>query len=57
MQYAEENETLKDKSPCAGVRADLKMCLLKSECCQIVSDSTKCNYFMLNFGFSATKNT
>lgn len=36
MEYEEPNETLKDKSACAGVRADLKMCLLKSECCQVV---------------------
>lgn len=36
MQYEEENETLADKSACAGVRADLKMCLLQSECCKVV---------------------
>lgn len=34
MQY--DNEELKDKSACAGVRADLKMCLLQSDCCKIV---------------------
>ncbi|CAG9768545.1 unnamed protein product [Ceutorhynchus assimilis] len=34
MRYEEENETLKDKTACAGVRADLKMCLLESECCK-----------------------
>lgn len=34
MRYAEENEKLADKSACAGLRADLKMCLLESECCQ-----------------------
>ncbi|XP_076251060.1 cytochrome c oxidase assembly factor 5 isoform X1 [Rhynchophorus ferrugineus] len=35
MRYAEENESLRDKSACAGVRADLKMCLLESECCKV----------------------
>ncbi|GLV31863.1 uncharacterized protein CBL_07623 [Carabus blaptoides fortunei] len=34
MQYEEEGEKLKDKSPCHGVRADLKMCLLESDCCK-----------------------
>ncbi|XP_059607726.1 cytochrome c oxidase assembly factor 5 [Phlebotomus argentipes] len=33
MQY-EDEEVLADKSACAGVRADLKMCLLKSDCCK-----------------------
>lgn len=37
MRYTEENEKLADTSPCAGVRADLKMCLLESDCCRIVS--------------------
>nr|CAI5840867.1 unnamed protein product [Callosobruchus analis] len=37
MRYAEENEKLADKSACAGVRADLKMCLLESDCCKVVS--------------------
>lgn len=32
MQYEEEGEKLADKSACAGVRADLKMCLLNSDC-------------------------
>uniref|UniRef100_A0A0K8TU06 Cytochrome c oxidase assembly factor 5 n=1 Tax=Tabanus bromius TaxID=304241 RepID=A0A0K8TU06_TABBR len=32
MRY-EGEEKLEDTSPCAGVRADLKMCLLKSDCC------------------------
>lgn len=36
MQYVEENEELVDKTPCAGVRADLKMCLLDSDCCKKV---------------------
>lgn len=37
MQFEEEGETLKDKSRCANIRADLKMCLLQSNCCIIVS--------------------
>lgn len=36
MQYEEENERLKDRSTCAGIRAELKMCLLESDCCKIV---------------------
>ncbi|XP_018320058.1 cytochrome c oxidase assembly factor 5 [Agrilus planipennis] len=35
IRYEDEGETLADKSPCAGIRADLKMCLLESECCRI----------------------
>lgn len=38
MRYVEENEKLQDKSACAGVRADLKMCLLESDCCKVVRD-------------------
>ncbi|XP_055706024.1 cytochrome c oxidase assembly factor 5 [Phlebotomus papatasi] len=33
MKYEAEEE-LADKTPCAGVRADLKMCLLESDCCK-----------------------
>ncbi|GAB0090813.1 Cytochrome c oxidase assembly factor 5 [Sergentomyia squamirostris] len=33
MKYEDEEE-LADKTPCAGVRADLKMCLLESDCCK-----------------------
>lgn len=36
MRY-EEGE-LADQRPCAGVRADLKMCLLESDCCKKVSN-------------------
>ncbi|KAK0161333.1 hypothetical protein PV327_009814 [Microctonus hyperodae] len=35
MRYEEENERLADRSTCAGVRAELKMCLLESDCCKI----------------------
>lgn len=34
MKY--DNEQLTDKSACAAVRADLKMCLLASDCCKKV---------------------
>lgn len=37
MHYEEEGEQLKDKSACSGVRADLKMCLLQSDCCKRVN--------------------
>ena len=37
MKY--DNEELVDKSACAGSRADLKMCLLESDCCKIVSSA------------------
>ncbi|XP_055907121.1 cytochrome c oxidase assembly factor 5 [Eupeodes corollae] len=33
MRY-EGDEKLADNSACAGVRADLKMCLLESDCCK-----------------------
>lgn len=36
MRYSEENEKLADNTACAGVRADLKMCLLESDCCKKV---------------------
>ncbi|KAG8230558.1 hypothetical protein J437_LFUL010159 [Ladona fulva] len=33
MKYeAETPQQLADKSPCSGIRADLKMCLLESDC-------------------------
>ncbi|XP_054738423.1 cytochrome c oxidase assembly factor 5 [Anastrepha obliqua] len=34
MRY-EGDEKLADNSACAGVRADLKMCLLESDCCRV----------------------
>lgn len=34
MRY-EGNEKLADETACAGVRADLKMCLLESDCCRL----------------------
>lgn len=45
MKY--DNEQLIDKSACAGVRADLKMCLLESDCCRIVSYKTLDIYSLL----------
>lgn len=40
IKYLEEGETLKDKSKCANIRANLKMCLLETDCCKIVSYQT-----------------
>lgn len=36
VEYTEEGEKLADKTACAGVRADLKLCLLNSDCCKKV---------------------
>lgn len=36
MMRFEGNEKLADETPCAGARADLKMCLLESDCCKVV---------------------
>ncbi|CAH2004571.1 unnamed protein product [Acanthoscelides obtectus] len=47
MRYEEENEKLADKSACAGVRADLKMCLLESDCCKVVSATWPDVYLLL----------
>ncbi|XP_044739365.1 cytochrome c oxidase assembly factor 5 [Chrysoperla carnea] len=33
MKYG-EGEKLADTRPCAAIRADLKMCLLSSDCCK-----------------------
>lgn len=35
--YLPEDIGLADKSPCAAIRADLKLCLLNSDCCKKVS--------------------
>lgn len=40
----EGNEKLADETPCAGARADLKMCLLESDCCKIVRSVHCCFY-------------
>ena len=37
IQYGVEGERLADTSACAGSRADLKMCLLETDCCKVVS--------------------
>lgn len=36
MKYG-EGEKLADTRPCAAIRADLKMCLLSSDCCKKVN--------------------
>jgi len=45
MRYEGENAHLADQSPCAGIRADLKMCLLESDCVK------KVNYHLLEVLF------
>lgn len=37
--YELDGERLADTTACAGVRADLKMCLLMSDCCKKVSSN------------------
>ena len=44
MEYEEPNERLKDRTKCAEVRAQLKMCLLKTDCCKIVSQKFNLNF-------------
>ncbi|XP_046670659.1 cytochrome c oxidase assembly factor 5 [Homalodisca vitripennis] len=34
MRY-EDTAELEDKTSCSGLRADLKMCLLESDCCRV----------------------
>ncbi|PZC78191.1 cytochrome c oxidase assembly factor 5 [Helicoverpa armigera] len=34
VTFAPDEIGLADKSPCAGIRADLKLCLLASDCCK-----------------------
>lgn len=36
LEFTEEGERLADQSACANLRAQLKMCLLESECCRKV---------------------
>lgn len=38
ITYETDGERLADTTACAGIRADLKMCLLESDCCKIVGD-------------------
>lgn len=40
LSFSEEGEQLADKSPCADIRARLKMCLLDSDCCKKVCFKT-----------------
>lgn len=37
LSFGPDEVGLADRSPCAGIRADLKMCLLSSDCCKKVS--------------------
>lgn len=36
-QRGVEGWQLEDQTPCAGLRADLKICLLETDCCKKVS--------------------
>lgn len=51
MEYSEPNERLKDQSKCADLRAELKMCLLKTDCCKIVSNSFFIKFFCIHSEF------
>lgn len=42
-----EGNELKDNSPCAGVRADLKICLLESDCVRKVKLYYNTNFYCL----------
>lgn len=35
MKYYEEAQVLDDKRPCAGIREDLKACLLATDCVRV----------------------
>lgn len=57
MRY-DINEKLADETPCAGARADLKMCLLESDCCRKVNLSSilKCPAGkLLNLGLCSSR--
>lgn len=41
MKFSTEGEQLKDKTRCAHLRANLKMCLLETDCCKVVSNYIK----------------
>lgn len=53
MEYTEAGERLKDQTKCAHARAELKMCLLKTDCCKIVSYFTW--IFNVSYDFKETK--
>lgn len=36
VSFAPDEIGLADQTPCAGIRADLKICLLNSDCCKKV---------------------
>ncbi|XP_075226660.1 cytochrome c oxidase assembly factor 5 [Lycorma delicatula] len=35
LKYTEEEAELEDHSPCATLKAELKMCVLETDCCKI----------------------
>lgn len=61
ITYEYDGERLADNSACAGIRADLKICLLQSDCCRKVvillghSKYQSASYSLILF--SGTKNT
>lgn len=62
ITYEYDGERLSDNSACAGVRADLKICLLQSDCCRKVIYVLKTNLCnrcvkIILFSFSGKKNT
>lgn len=53
LSFSEEGEQLADQSPCAELRARLKMCLLDSDCCKkvIIDDNFFYNRKLVSFEF------
>lgn len=45
ITYESEGERLADTTACAGVRADLKLCLLESDCCRMVGPLQICPHY------------
>ncbi|XP_065331991.1 cytochrome c oxidase assembly factor 5-like isoform X5 [Cloeon dipterum] len=41
LRFEDENSKLKDQTPCAGIRADLKVCLLESDCVKVRGKSPR----------------
>lgn len=52
LSFSEEGEQLADKSPCADIRARLKMCLLDSDCCKKVKLIMHMSFFLFEISSS-----
>lgn len=50
VTFAPDEIGLADRTPCAAIRADLKSCLLDSDCCKKVRLDV--NIIIFNFYFS-----